>query len=273
MLTVSALTYYPVKGFAGVSVDRADVVDTGLADDRLLMVVDAGDGRFLSQRVLPAMAAVRPALADGGLRLSAPGAQDAEVEIARDGPRRPVSLFDRWFGEAVDQGDAAAKWCSEVLDRDVRLVRVTPEHDRDGWGEHPGKVGFGDAHAILLTSPASLDGLNERIRARGAEPVPMNRFRPNIVVDGWSEPHTEDRVLRLSAGTVVLGHSARAIRCAVPTVDQETGAKRGPEPTRTLAGYRREPDFGGGVSFGAKLAVLTPGALSVGDEITVEDWL
>jgi hypothetical protein len=101
----------------------------------------------------------------------------------------------------------------------------------------------------------------------------MNRFRPNIVVSGRPEPHTEDRVLRASIGVVEIGYSARAIRCAVPMVDQATGAKSGPEPTRTLASYRRQPDYGGGVSFGMKAAVLTPGTISVGDEVLVHEWL
>jgi uncharacterized protein YcbX len=115
-----------------------------------------------------------------------------------------------------------------------------------------------------------LDGLNERILEHGGIPVPMNRFRPNLVVAGWPEPHSEDRAWKLTAGTAELGFAVRCIRCAVPTVEQETGRKDGPEPTRTLATYRREPDFGGGVSFGAKYAVLRGGTVSVGDEITGE---
>ncbi|GLZ37610.1 MOSC N-terminal beta barrel domain-containing protein [Actinokineospora sp. NBRC 105648] len=271
MPTVSALTYYPVKGFRGVPLTRAEAVETGLRDDRLLMVVDAADGTFVSQRKLPAMAAVQARVVGGVLVLALPGMPDAEIEITPDGPQREVSLFNKWFGPAVDQGDAAAKWCTTALDRDVRLVRVPPTHDRPGWGTHPGKVGFGDAHAVLLTSESSLEGLNTRITEAGADPVPMDRFRPNIVVSGWPDPHIEDTVLKLTVGTVELGYSVRAIRCAVPTVDQTTGAKRGPEPTRTLATYRRDPDYPG-VSFGAKFAVLTPGTLSVGDEIQVTHW-
>ncbi|WP_211222505.1 MOSC domain-containing protein [Actinokineospora enzanensis] len=271
MATVSALTYYPVKGLSGVPLAQAEVLDMGLRDDRLLMVVETRDGSFVSQRKLPAMAAVQAALTAGGLRLALPGHDDLEIEIATDGPRRDVSLFNKWFGIGVDQGDTAAKWLSTTLDRDVRLVRIPPDHNRDGWGIHAGKVGFGDAHAVLLTSQSSLDDLNARIESAGATPIPMNRFRPNIVATGWPDPHTEDRLLRARIGTTTLGFSTRAIRCAVPTVDQETGLRKGPEPTRTLATYRRDPDRPG-VSFGAKLAVLVPGTLSVGDEIVVEEW-
>jgi hypothetical protein len=108
--------------------------------------------------------------------------------------------------------------------------------------------------------------------ARGAQPVPMNRFRANIEVTGWPDPHTEDRARLLSVGTVELGYSVRAIRCAVPMVAQDTGLRSGPEPIRSLARYRKEPEFGNGVSFGMKAAVLTPGRLAVGDEVVVSEW-
>lgn len=273
MATVSALTYYPVKGCTGVSVSTAQVGTTGIVHDRSFMLVDE-DGAFLSQRNLPDLAVLRPTIADGGARLvvGAPSADDAELDVLLDGPRREVSLFGKWFGIGIDQGDAAAKWFSAVLDRPCRLVRVPPEHDRDGWGLHKGKVGFADAHAILLTAESSLDNLNRRIVARGAKPVPMNRFRANIEVTGWPDPHTEDRARLLSIGTVELGYSVRAVRCAVPMVAQETGERSGPEPIRSLAQYRKEPEFGNGVSFGMKAAVLTPGRIAVGDEVMVSEW-
>jgi uncharacterized protein YcbX len=273
MATVSALTYYPVKGCAGVAVSSARCTPTGIVHDRSFMVVDAEDGTFLSQRRTPAMAVIRPTVrADGArLMLAAPDTDEAEIDVSFDGDRREVSLFGKWFGVGVDQGDTVAKWFSSVLDRPCRLVRVAPGHDRDGWGEHPGKVGFADAHAVLVTAESSLAELNRRIRERGAMPVPMNRFRPNVVVTGWPDPFTEDRVRLLRVGTVELGYATRAVRCQVPTVDQETGRKSGPEPTRTLADFRRERELGG-VSFGVKAAVLTPGDIAVGDEITVHRW-
>jgi len=103
--TVSELRYYPVKGLAGVSVDAAEAGETGLRHDRSFMLVDPADGSFLSQRVLPAMAAVRVQVYDDGSRLvlSADGFDDAEVPVAVDGPRRDVSLFGKWFGSGVDR--------------------------------------------------------------------------------------------------------------------------------------------------------------------------
>jgi uncharacterized protein YcbX len=269
---VSALNYYPVKGLAGVSVERAEVTPTGLLHDRSFMLGDP-EGAVLSQRTVPAMAPLRVAILGDSLRFSADGADDLEVPIRYDGKRRDVSLFNKWFGAGVVQDPAADEWFSERLGRPTALVRVTPEHDRPGWGVHKGQTGFGDAHALLITSLSSLDGLNERIVEHGGDAIPMNRFRPNLVIAGWDEAHTEDRVLRASAGELEFGYACRSIRCAVPTVDQATGQKAGPEPTRTLATYRRQPDYGGGVSFGMKASVLSPGFVSVGDEILVHDWL
>jgi uncharacterized protein YcbX len=121
-----------------------------------------------------------------------------------------------------------------------------------------------------MVSLSSLDGLNSRILERGGTPVPMNRFRPNIVVSGWPEPHTEDRVRRAAIGDVELTYARDCVRCAVPMVDQETGLRDGPEPTRTLATYRRDPN--GGVTFGMKAAVVGTGTLAVGDKIDVLEW-
>lgn len=272
MAIVSGLVYYPVKGCAGTPVPAATLTATGIMYDRSMMLVDE-QGAFLSQRVTPAMAVIRPTLSDDGSRLAlaAPGMAAAEFDVSTHGDRISVSLFKKWFGVGVDQGDAAAKWFGEVLDRPCRLVRVPPDHDRDGWGEHAGKVGFADAHAILLTAQSSLDELNRRIAARGAHTIPMNRFRPNIIVAGWPDPFTEDRVRTATIGRVELGYSTRAVRCAVPMVEQATGRKDGPEPTRTLAAFRREPELGG-VSFGWKAAVLRSGRIAVGDEVTVTRW-
>jgi uncharacterized protein len=275
--TIHALTYYPVKGCAGVRVTSAEVTETGLLHDRAFMLVHEEDGAFISQRTVPGMAVVRVEVVDDGKRLAldAPGAGPYGTPVVLDGPRREVSLFGRPQGEAVDQGDEAAEWFSEALGTRLRLVRVRPGFDRDGWAEEDGtagKVAFADAHAVLVLSRASLDGLNERIAERGGEPVPMDRFRPNIVVAGWPEPHTEDRVRRMTAGGVDLGYAVRCMRCSVPLVDQETGRTAGPEPIRTLAGYRREPDYDGKVSFGMKAAVLRPGTVSVGDQVRVGQW-
>ncbi|HEY0498907.1 MAG TPA: MOSC N-terminal beta barrel domain-containing protein [Kutzneria sp.] len=265
---VSALVSYPIKGCAGTTVRSAVVTPTGLRHDRAWMVVDA-DGVFRSQRNEPRLAVVHPTVVDGQLRVSAPDIEDLVLDVLPDGQRRAVRVH-KWDGVGVDQGQAAADWFSEVLGAPSRLVGLPPEHVRPSSGETEGLVGFADAHALLVTSLASLDGLNERILARGAEPVPMARFRPNIVISGWRTPHTEDQVRRMSIGDAEFGYAKICVRCAVPMVDQDTGRRAGPEPIRSLAQYRRDPD--GGVTFGMKAVVLRPGTLSVGDDVVVGRW-
>jgi len=268
--TVVALHCYPVKGCAGMPLRDAALRPAGVAHDRGFMVVGV-DGVFHSQRRTPRLAVIRPDIGVDGelLTLRADGADVVAIRTVLDAARCDVTLFGVPY-RAIDQGDIAAAWLSDVLGERCRLVRVPPEHDRVTDGLMPGTSGFADSSAVLVTSRSSLDGLNERIAARGALPVPMARFRPNIVVDGWDEPHTEDGVRRMAIGDAELGFAKPAIRCVVTLVDQRTGAKAGPEPLRTLAAYRRDPE--GGVAFGAKFAVSRPGKLSVGDEVVVSQW-
>jgi MOSC domain-containing protein len=264
--TVSSLVLYPVKGCAGTSLTRAHVLDTGVAHDRTFMFVRASDGLFRSQRGTPKLAVVRPDLESDGakLTLSAPGTDSLTLAVRHDAPRLPVNVHDVWHGEALDQGDEVADWASSLLGEPVRLVRVPPDHTR-AVDDHHGDITFTDSTPLHLTSVSSLDDLNARILEKGADPVPMARFRPNIVIEGWPTPYTEDDVRDFTIGTARLRWVKPDVRCNVTLVDQPTGERAGPEPLRTLADHRREP--GGGVSFGIKAAVTTPGILSVGDEL------
>jgi uncharacterized protein len=262
--TIAELISYPVKGCAGVPLGEAMLAEAGLAHDRTFMVVDA-DGVFRSQRRDPALAVIRPAVsADGALlTLRAPGAEDLAIEVDLCLPRRNVVLFGSRY-EGIDQGGAAAEWLTSVLARPARLVRVPPEHQRvtDGWA--PGTSAYADSSPVHAISGATLRELNRRMPGAA---VPMSRFRPNIVIEGWEEPHMEDHIRHVRAGSAELGYAKLAIRCAVTLVDQVSGVRAGPEPIRTLATYRRAP--GGGVAFGAKFSVLQTGKLTVGDEVTV----
>lgn len=267
MSTVVELLRYPIKGCAGTFVPDAELTPAGLAHDRSFMVIGT-DGTFRSQRRDPGLAVIRPEIDAGGeaLALCAPGVEPVVIGVDADGPRRGVTLFGAPY-RGIDQGDEAAAWLSSVLGAASRLVRVPPEHDRVTDGLIPGTCGYADSGALLVVSRSSLDLLNERIASAGGEALPMNRFRPNIVVDGWAEPHVEDTVRRATVGDTEIGFTKLAIRCAVTLVDQSTGVRTGPEPLRTLARYRRVD--AGGVAFGAKFAVLRPGKVTVGDELVV----
>ncbi|WP_414505217.1 MOSC domain-containing protein [Streptomyces sp. NEAU-L66] len=273
MATVVELISYPVKGCAGVPAAEAELTPAGLPHDRSFLVVGPG-GVFRSQRTDPRLAVIRPEVgADGThLTLHAPDRDPLRLDIdlgTGSTARSEVEMFGQPY-RAVDQGDRVAGWLSEALGTESRLVRVPPEHDRVTDGLTPGTSGFADSSAMHVLSLASFDDLNRRIAAAGRPPVPMDRFRPNLVVDGWDTPQTEDRVRRVTVGGGELGFTKLAVRCAVTLVDQRTGGKAGPEPLRTLASYRRVPE--GGVAFGSKFSVLATGKVTVGDAFEVTEW-
>lgn len=266
MVRISELVSYPIKGCAGVTWEGARLGPAGLPHDRAFMVTDAaGDHR--TQRADPRLALARPSLTEDGARLTltAPGFDPVTVPVDASGPARPVTLFGAPF-TGIDQGAVAARWFSELLGRPSRLVRVPADHRRVTDGLTPGTSGYADSSAVLVVSRASLAALNERLAARGEPPLPMDRFRPNVVLDEVAAPHEEDDYRALTLGGARLGFAKLAVRCAVVLVDQRTGVRAGPEPLRTLAGYRRHP--AGGVVFGAKFSVVTPGWLAVGDRPT-----
>ncbi|MEV2261706.1 MOSC N-terminal beta barrel domain-containing protein [Streptomyces anulatus] len=284
MATVVDLFTYPVKGCAGTSVDGTYLTPAGLAHDRSFMVVSL-DGVYRTQRRDPRLALVRPVVSADGGRLTLASADPEgshgalHLDVTTSAPRRDVDLFGVTY-QGIDQGDEAAAWLSDFLGTPSRLVRVPPEHDRKTDGLTPGTSGYADSSAVHLLSRASLAHLHTKMAERGAPPLAMDRFRPNIVIDGhpegrhgedWSAaPHAEDRIRRMTIGAADLGYTKLAVRCAVTLVDQEAGARGGPEPLRTLADYRRAP--GGGVVFGAKFSVVRAGKLSVGDEVVVQEW-
>ncbi|MFI0777417.1 MOSC domain-containing protein [Streptomyces sp. NPDC021212] len=272
MARVAALLTYPIKGCAGMPSHTTMLTPAGLAHDRSFMVTNE-DGVFRSQRRDPRLALIRPEISADGLRLAlhapAPGPDTVGIDVDISGRSREVELFGAPF-RGIDQGDEAAAWLSDVLGSPSRLVRVPADHDRVTDGRTPGTSGYADSCAVHILSQSTLDLLNEQLGAHGTPRLPMERFRPNIVVGGWNSPHTEDRAHRISIGGTELGYAKLAIRCAVTMVDQQSGAKAGPEPLRTLAAYRRAAE--GGVAFGTKYAVLRAGELSVGDEVHVTSW-
>ncbi|MEU2288685.1 MOSC N-terminal beta barrel domain-containing protein [Streptomyces sp. NPDC013178] len=252
---VSELTYYPVKGCAGIGLTEARITPDGIAHDRDYVIVDE-KGELRWQWGDPKLALITPEPAPNGgpLTLRAPGCGELRLDGSGESEKE-VELPGRSYG-TVDQGETAAEWLSQVLGSPSRLLRVRP---RNG--------GATANHSRLhVVSRASLDLLNGRLVERGAPPLPMNRFRPNMVVDGWDTPHTEDRAARLLIAGTELTFTEPTVRCAITMVDQETGHRDGPEPLRTLADYRRASD---GVVFGAYFAVARAGKVSVGDAVGI----
>lgn len=269
---VSALVSYPVKSCTGMSLERATLDSCGLEHDRTFMIVSAEDGVFLSQREVPALALICPTVFDGGTRLAlaAQGHPDLDLDVRHAEATTPVRVHS-WEGIGIDQGEHAARWVSSVLDVPARLIRASEDMRRSRTARFTSSTYFADAYPLLVAARSSLDTLNTRIAGRGSEPVPMDRFRPNIVITGWAEQHTEDRVDGLGIGTAELGFQQQCVRCTIPLVEQRTGRRAGPEPIRTLADYRKAPD--GGVTFAAYYTVLGGGQVSIGDNVTVRSWL
>ena len=264
MTRVCDLFIYPVKSCGGVTVDEAVVCATGFELDRRWMVV-GDDGKFLSQREHPRLALVRVHLSEDGFVLEAP--ELPPLAVVRDGRATPACRVQVWDDEcpAYDEGRDSARWFSEHLGCSARLVRMAGDDARPlgSSSAQPGdRVSFADGFPFLLLSTASLDGLNRRLSL----PVPMDRFRPNIVVDGC-EAHAEDRWERLRIGEIVFRIAKSCARCVVTAVDQATG-ERGREPLRTLSTYR---SIDGQVQFGQNLVHEGRGVVRVGDGLDVLD--
>ncbi|MDE3154302.1 MAG: MOSC domain-containing protein [Acidobacteriota bacterium] len=266
-LTVSALHVYPLKSCRGLSLDRATVGRMGLQYDRQWMFVDER-GMFVAQRgdgrlgvEVRTLCLVRTALAGGLLRVTAPDMPPLELPLAGlAGAEVPVQVWQsRTIG--IDQGPEAEAWATTYLGRErpgrYRLVRMPDEGHRLSK-KGPAELAFADGYPFLIISEASLEDLNRRL----AEPLPMNRFRPNIVLRGCA-PYGEDTLDALRIGSVELMGMPLCPRCPIPTTNQETG-ERGKEPLRTLATYRRGED--GSVLFGRNFSHRTEGEIAVGDE-------
>ena len=291
MAFISQLTIYPVKSCAGLTLGQAVIGRAGLetpggaahgtgsvADREWMIVTAAGD--FLTQREHPRMALIVPGVASGTdsgaksgpdpgtLRLRAPGMPDLAIPLGDFALRAPglqVRVWDHHCA-AFDEGDAAREWLSDYLHTSARLARFDPAHPR--WS-NPHQTGairalnrFSDGYPLLMLSEASLTRLNERLQEAGREPLPMDRFRPNIVIKGV-EAHDEDHfaALRcasdndLAAGTprIELRPVKPCPRCPVPSIDQATGV-RGADPLDILAQYRGSAD---GIVFGQNVIVAT----------------
>lgn len=267
---IERLFVYPIKSCAGVEVREAVLTETGLDLDRAWMLVDR-DGDFVSQRELPRMALIRPQLRSEDVVLRAPGMLALHLKI--DTVEQPTRARV-WDDEvkAYDMGDLAAQWFSDFLAPDdaatrsanpaYRLVRFDPEQERLSSMKWTGGLAaqnqFSDGFPVLVTSTASLDGLNQRLQKRGAAAVTMERFRPNIVLGGLGE-HDEDRLEDLYITTDQGGVQLRPVkpcaRCPIPNIDPQT-ATSSPEVTDMLQGYRQDHRVNGAVTFGMNAIVI-----------------
>jgi uncharacterized protein YcbX len=266
-LSVQALHIYPVKSCAAIDLQEAVVEKLGLRHDRRWMVVDE-EGEFLTQRTEPRLALVRVGVAppdDAALLLDAPGLGPLRVMALESGAASVRVRVWKDHVDAVDCGPDAAAWFSQWLGRAARLVTIGDAFSRPVNPKHasPGDfVGFADGFPLLVVTTASLADLNGRLE----QPVPMNRFRPNVVIDG-ADAWAEDAWKRIRIGDLTVRIAKPCGRCVITTTDQQTAA-RGVEPLRTLATFRKS---GNDVMFGQNAIPDGEGVLRVGDAVTVLD--
>jgi uncharacterized protein YcbX len=265
MLRVSQLFIYPIKSLGGIELTSARVTDRGFEHDRRWMLVDRNN-RFLSQRERAEMALLKVTIQTDGL-LVIHAVSRKQILIPFEPQTTQLGEFTIWDDICVGQyvSAAADEWFSQILDIDCRLVYMPHHSERVVDPESKYVIehkltSFSDAYPFLLIGQSSLDELNSRL----AIPIPINRFRPNIVFTG-GEPYAEDTMAQFTIGNVEFAGSKLCARCNIPTIDQDT-AIAAKEPTRTLAQYRRRKN---NVYFGQNLVHTGKGIISVGDEIKV----
>jgi uncharacterized protein YcbX len=275
MITITSLHTYPVKGLRGIDSVSATILPRGFEFDREWLVVDSSN-RFITQRNANLMATIETAITATHLVLSHASVAPLNISLERTQANPESVTIWRDKCEAVDQGEEAAQWLADVLGPNdlgpVRLMRFAPSAVRavepDFLGDVAAEVGFADGYPYLVTNEATLDALNARLDA----PVPMNRFRPNIVIRGLPALD-EHKLTALSVPdrevTLLLPKPCQ--RCKVTTIDQQSGAvAESREPLKTLLREHSLPNFVGGY-FGQN-AVATRGLgtrIAVGDPVEV----
>ncbi|MEA3116957.1 MAG: uncharacterized protein QOI13_227 [Paraburkholderia sp.] len=285
MATISELNVYPIKSCAGIALKSARLLAQGLEYDRHWMLVD-GNGRFVTQRQFPRLALVVPQLASDELIMGAPGCASLRTPLeasALAGAQRIEATVWSDAVTALDTGDESARWFSDFLGAPVRLVRFDPVAERIAsrkWtGETIAPMCFADGYPVLVIGQASLDDLNARLASKGVDIIPMNRFRPNLVLtglDAYEEDYVDTLHIKAQGGEVAV--ALRIVkpcpRCPMPTIDQAKGAPdpRWPaEPTDTMSAYRADHRLDGAVTFGQNAIVVAGegSLLCVGREVGI----
>jgi uncharacterized protein YcbX len=264
-MKVSEIIIYPVKSLKGIGLRESLVENRGLRFDRRWMLVDEKN-QFLTQREYPKMATVGVEMNGEGLVVAANGSSINVPPLPETDDSASVAIWTSKVKARI-YDDATNEWFSDVLGGKVRLV-VMPEESKRKVNPYfavrkfQDTVSFADGYPFLLIGEGSLEDLNSRL----PEPLPMNRFRPNLVVSG-SVPFEEDTWKRIRIGETEFHVVKPCARCVITTVDQKKGEKDGKEPLKTLASFRNRR---GKVLFGQNLIAETPGSVvKIGDEVEV----
>lgn len=263
MLKVSQLFIYPIKSLGGIALDSAKLTDRGLEHDRRWMLIDANN-RFISQREHFRLALCKTELEEDGLLVTyQPDGSYLRIPfVLETNTALDVTIWDDTC-RAVTVSELADQWFSAKLDLPCRLVYMPDDSLRQTdlrYTDEGSITSFSDAYPMLMISQASLDDLNARL----AEPLPMDRFRPNIVFTG-GEAYCEDQFKAVTINHITMGGVKLCARCVMATVDQQTGT-RGKEPLKTLARYRMRNNK---IYFGQNVVAAGEGIISVGNDLQV----
>jgi uncharacterized protein len=276
-MTVTGLYHYPIKSCKGQPLQQAELGERGIVHDRAFMLATP-EGRFLTQREYPRLAIVEPIVNNTTIAITAPGCSSISAEIRDTATSDEHRLQATIWGDeckTVVQKAALNEWFSDFLGTSVVLVSMEQGFRRivdQTYAPRPDdNTGFADGFHILLLSEASLESLNARLVESGSEPVPMNRFRPNIVVSGC-EAFEEDTWKQIRIGTngesLAMDVVKPCARCIITTIDQTSGVKTGAEPIATLKKFRRNAD-GTKVLFGQNVVNTDCGSISIGDTLEI----
>lgn len=266
-IEVTELNFYPIKSCRGTTLSTAQIALRGISHDREWLVVNASTNNFMTQREIEKMCLIEPQLSEDGkvLTVKAPGMETISVPVTEEFGQRRVTVWSTAC-RADDQGDEAAKWFSHYLGEDCRLVRMSDTHKRQVDQRYAKRktdqVGFADGFPILLISEESLHDLNKRLPAA----IPMNRFRPNIVVKGC-DAFGEDNWKTIKIGDLLFDVVKPCARCVITTIDQST-AEKSSEPLKTMNAFRNK---GNKLLFGQNIVHHGVGTIKKGDLLEVLD--
>ena len=277
-MIVSELCIYPLKSCQGIAIKQAEVRTQGFLGDRDMMLVSS-KGKFITQRQYPQLARVKVETVEQNiiLRLEDESLPALTFTPTLTGATIEVEIWrDRLM--AIDQGDKVAQWFHRLLNLDLakacRLVRQSPEHirllDKKYPSDRDNPVSFADNYPVMLTATASLEELNQRIveiHQQQKQAIPMNRFRPNIVIE-TTEPFIEDNWSLIQIGDIRFTVVKPCSRCIITTIDQKQGEKNQlKEPLNTLGTFRQLSEQG--VMFGVNMVPQNEGMIRVGDRLQV----
>ena len=281
-MKVTDIFIYPIKSCRGISLNKAKITPKGLTDyeqqkiyDRQFMLVDE-KGKFITQRQYPQLATIQIEIKDNQLYLSTKKSNIPAFKLIPDINSKQIKV-NIWRDQtiAIDQGDEVSQWFQEALDLDIncRLVQQSDDYIRSINPQYSLEknqpVSFADGYPFLLTNTASLADLNQRLNSKYPHQeveIPMNRFRPNIVVE-TDQAFIEDIWKKITIGDSQFAVVKPCSRCIITTTDQNTGDRNElKEPLLTLSNFRNTPE---GIMFGQNLIPLNQNTLSIGDIVHI----